>query len=52
LAYWSKGANFDTADNWINEAFAEYLRLMAAHEYFVQAVCDEMLACFESMLGE
>jgi hypothetical protein len=52
LAYRSQGAKFDTADNWINEAFAEYLRLMAVREYLGEAVCDEMPACFESMLGE
>lgn len=44
--YWSRGAKFDTVDNWINEAFAEYLGLMAVREYMGQAVYDEMLTSF------
>ena len=44
--YWSQGAKFDTVDNWLNEAFAEYIGLMAVREYLGQGAYDEMLASF------
>jgi aminopeptidase N len=41
--YWSSGAKFDTVDNWINEAFAEYLGMMAVREQLGQAGYDNLL---------
>jgi hypothetical protein len=50
--YWSRGARFDTVDNWINEAVAEYLGLMAVREYLGQGRYDEMLVSFASQIAE
>ena len=50
--YWSRGAKFDTVDNWINEAFAEYLGLMAVRDYLGQAAYDEMLASFAKQIAD
>lgn len=50
--YWSRGAKFDTVDNWINEAFAEYIGMMAVREYLGQAAYDEMLTSFASQIAD
>lgn len=50
--YWSRGARFDTVDNWINEAIAEYLGLMAVREYLGQTAYDEMLASFATQIAD
>ncbi|NNE05363.1 MAG: hypothetical protein HKN15_06535 [Xanthomonadales bacterium] len=40
--YWSTGAKFDTVDNWINEAFAEYIGMMAVREQLGDEAFDEL----------
>lgn len=49
--YWSQGAKFDTVDNWLNEAFAEYIGLMAVREILGRAEYDAMLAAFAAQIA-
>ncbi len=50
--YWSRGAKFDTVDNWINEGFAEYLGTMAVREYFGESAHQEMLEAFAEQIAD
>ena len=45
--FWSEGGKFDTVENWLNEAFAEYIGAMAVREKYGVKDYDELLAGFE-----
>ncbi len=50
--YWSGGAKFDTVDNWLNEAFAEYLGTMAVREYLGLPAYQQMLVAFAAQIAD
>ncbi|NKB39344.1 MAG: hypothetical protein GKR93_19605 [Gammaproteobacteria bacterium] len=44
--YWSIGADFTTVENWLNEAFAEYIGVMAVREHLGEEAYLQMLQSF------
>lgn len=51
--YWSVGADFGTVENWHNEAFSEYIGVMAVREFLGEEAYLEMLQSFrDEIAGE
>ncbi|NND45999.1 MAG: hypothetical protein HKN58_11820 [Xanthomonadales bacterium] len=50
--YWASGAKFDTVDNWINEALAEYLGALAVRTQLGQEAFEDMLEKFREQIAE
>jgi hypothetical protein len=50
--YWAFGADFGTVENWLNEAFAEYIGVMAVREYLGEETYLEMLQSFRDGIAD
>jgi hypothetical protein len=51
--HWSQGGKFDTEENWLNEAFAEYVGMMMLRERFGIDAFEKRLEGFrEQLTGE
>lgn len=48
--YWSRGGKFDTVENWLNEAFAEYVGMMMLRERFGDEAFSKRIAGFEKQI--
>ncbi len=50
--YWSVGADFGTVENWLNEAFAEYIGVMAVREHLGEETYLDMLQSFKDQIAD
>jgi len=49
--HWSGNGKFDTEENWLNEAFAEYVGMMMLREKFGQDAFKQRIAQFQKQIG-
>ncbi len=50
--YWNRGAAFNTVENWLNEAFAEYMGVMAVRARYGDTAYDTMLDSFQKQIAD